>query len=245
MKQLFFALLIAFALLCNQKLVAQWANDSLRSVQLTGTVIDAETKMPINNLMLINLRTRQGIFSGATGGFSFKMLHSDTLLISAPGYTNQKICLVTEDYQPVIKKQIALTILKVQLKEVTVFAPRDLEEIQKDIEKLGYQKKDYVIDGADAMQSPITFLYQQFSKRERAKREIAERRNDDRRRELLRELLAKYVANQIIDLDNDKFDNFIDFCNVNDQFLKSASQYEFIMFVKKKFEFYEMIKRYR
>lgn len=224
-------------------LLAQAAGDSVRMVQLSGTVIDAETNMPINNLMLINLRTRQGIFSGATGGFSFNMQHSDTLLISAPGYNNRKICLINETYQPVMKKQIALTMLKVQLKEVTVFAPRDLEAIQQDIEKLGYQKKDYVIDGADALQSPITFLYQQFSKRERSKREIAEKRNDDKRRALLQELLAKYVANQIIDLDNEKFDEFIDFCNVNDQFLKSASQYEFIMFVKKKFEFYQMIRR--
>ena len=104
------------------------------------------------------------------------------------------------------------------------------------------EKEDYVLSGVDAFSSPITFLYQQFSRRERAKRHVAEMRNEDRKRELLKELLAKYVANEVIDLSDQDFDDFIDYCNVSDEFLKYSTQYEFIMYIKRKYEFYSVLR---
>ena len=90
----------------------------------------------------------------------------------------------------------------------------------------------------DALQSPITFLYQEFSKRERSKRKLAELLNEDRKRELLKELLHKYVEYDIINLSDDSFDDFIDFCAVPDPVIKGLSQYEFLLYIKKKYELY-------
>lgn len=98
-----------------------------------------------------------------------------------------------------------------------------------------------MLSGADAMSSPITALYEAFSRRERGKRMVAEMRNNDRRRALLKELFRKYVDNDIIQLGDEEFDSFIDFCHVSDEFLKNSSQYEFIMYIKKRFEVYRMI----
>ncbi len=138
--------------------------------------------------------------------------------------------------------RIPLKKLQVQLKPVDVFTNRDLEEIQEDIEKLGYDKSDYMLDGVSAFESPITALYQSFSRRERNKREVAEMRNNDNRRALLKELFRKYVDSDIIQLDNTEFDEFIDFCGVSDEFLKSSTQYDFIMYIKKRFEVFRMMK---
>lgn len=126
---------------------------------------------------------------------------------------------------------------------MTIISHREIEQIQQDIEKLGYKKEDYMLTGVDAFQSPLTFLYQAFSKRERVKREIAEKRNDDAKRKLLKELFQKYIDNQIMDLNEEEFDSFIDFINVNDEFLKNSSQYDFIMYVKRKFEMYRSMKK--
>ena len=92
------------------------------------------------------------------------------------------------------------------------------------------------------MESPITALYQAFSRRERNKRLVAEMRNNDRRRELLKELFRKYVDNDIITLDNADFDDFVDFSNVSENFMKTSTQYEFIMYIKKRFEVYQMVR---
>jgi hypothetical protein len=131
--------------------------------------------------------------------------------------------------------------LNVQLREVEILSPRTLAQIQKDIDKLGYRESDYRISQVDALQSPITFLYQEFSRRERSKRLVAQLENEDRKRELLKELLQKYVEYDIINLSDESFDDFIDFCAVPDEVIKGLTQYEFLLYVKKKYELYSSL----
>ncbi len=57
----------------------------------------------------------------------------------------------------------------------------------------------------------------------------------------MKELFRKYVDNEIIQLDNNQFDKFIDFCGISDDFLKNSSQYDFIMYIKKRFEVFTML----
>jgi hypothetical protein len=126
---------------------------------------------------------------------------------------------------------------------LNIFAPRDLEDIQKDIQSLGYNEEDYMLSGINAVVSPITFLYQQLSKKEASKRIVAELENDDRRRDLLKELFTIYVDYKIIELSTEDFDDFISYLNVSDEFMKSSSQYEFLIFVKDRFQDYQIARR--
>ena len=93
----------------------------------------------------------------------------------------------------------------------------------------------------NALQSPITFLYQEFSKRERSKRLVAQLENDDRKRDLVQEMLKKYVDYEIINLNPEAFDDFIDFCDVPEEVIKGLTQYEFLLYVKKKYELYSSL----
>ena len=211
-------------------------------IRVKGTVYDPSNKGAIPNLMIVNKRTQQGFFGYNSGDFDMELFHSDTLIIAATGFTTRQITFHDSVYAPVYIVRIPLKRLEVQLKPVEIFTNRELEEIQKDIEKLGYDKDDYMLQGADAISSPITALYQAFSRREKNKREVAEMRNNDMRRSLLKELFRKYVDADIIQLDNSEFDEFIDFCGVSDEFMKTSTQYEFIMYIKKRFEVYSMIR---
>lgn len=232
--------IILFLLIMQVQLLAQI--DEAPHIRITGVVYDIENNALLSNLMIINKSTQQGYFAGATGNFNATVSKNDTLIIAASGYQNKKICfrdsILKEDYFI----RVYMERLTVQLKEVKIIASRDLDAIQRDIDKLGYKKSDYMTSGVDAISSPITFLYEQFSKRERSRRHIAELRNEDRKRDLLKELLTKYVANDVINLSDDEFDNFIDYCNVSDEFMKNSTQYEFIMYIKRKYEFYRLMK---
>jgi hypothetical protein len=64
--------------------------------------------------------------------------------------------------------------------------------------------------------------------------------NEDKKRELLKELFRIYIDYDIIQLDNKEFDAFIDYINISDEFLKSISQYDFILFVKERFQDYRI-----
>jgi hypothetical protein len=236
--------LLIIALLYSDFLSAQVSSDNPR-IKITGLVTDDENPArQLEDLMIVNLRTQQGSFGNAGGRFNSSVQKDDTLLIASTGYEFKKICFRDSVFKNEYSISIKLKKLSVQLREIQVFSSRDLEAIEKDIQKLGYNKKDYELSGINAIESPITFLYQEFSRRERLKRHNAELVNDEKRRQLLKELLARFVADDIIELSNDDFDHFIDFCNVSEDFMKTSTQYEFMIYIKQKYRFFSNMNDY-
>jgi hypothetical protein len=239
MTRILVSLLYGFLLICCSASFSYGQQD----IELTGTVVDDLSNAPIQNLMVVSKRTQQGTFSGFDGKFKLQTGVGDSLLIASTGYTTIKIAVADSVSRGIYHFRIRLKRLQVVLKEVEIFTKRDLEAIERDIQTLGYDEGDYLMDGVDAISSPITALYVAFSRRERSKRMVAELRNEDKRRALLKELFRKYVDYEIIDLSNDEFDRFIDFCRISDEFLKNSTQYDFIMYIKSRFEIYRMLEQ--
>ena len=98
-----------------------------------------------------------------------------------------------------------------------------------------------MVTGANMLESPITALYQAFSKKERIKRWIADQEFKDDKRKVVKELLRLYVSYDIINLDENQFDRFIEFLNLNDDFLKTSTEMELILFIKDKHEHFKKL----
>lgn len=239
MELVFRKILLLFITLFSIAAMAQQSGQ----VRIESKVIDTLSPHTTFNLMVVNKRTQHGFFADASGEFSLYANKTDTIMVGAIGYKTFLFSLKDSVPKEVYKFTIYPEKLKVELKPIEFFSPRELSEIHKDIEKLGFEKSEHMLQGIDAAQSPITFLYQAFSKREQHKRQVAEWENEDRKRELLKELLTKYVDGGIIRLNDVEFDSFIDFTSVPEEFMKRSTQYEFIMFIKKKYELYVMIKK--
>lgn len=231
-----------FVLLIN---VGWSQQDSLaQQVRINCSVKD-ENGQRLSNLIIINKRTRTGSFGNANGTFSIQCLKTDTLSITSLGYHSRDITVRDSVLKSEYDLQIYLDIRVYRTGTVEIFAPRDLEKIQADINKLGFNEKDYMMSGVDPLNNPVTFLYMQFNKKERSRRLAAELTNEDKKRDLLKELFHHYVDYQIIDLTNEEFEEFIDFLNVSDEFLKNSSQYDFLIYVKERFKDYKVYKRQR
>ena len=203
-----------------------------------GTVTGGDGEKVFYDLMIVNRRTRTGTFASTDGTFIARVQRNDTLLIGAGGYVTRTLALGEFPDDELDKLKITLRPWNIDLQPVAILPERTLKQIQADISKLGYNDKDYRATGVDAFTSPITFLYQEFSKRERSKRAVAQLENEDMKRELLRELLQQYVDYGIINLSDDSFDDFIDFCAVPEDVIKGLSQYDFLIYVKKKYQLY-------
>jgi len=212
------------------------------SINISGHVFNSESPNErLLDLMIVNMRTSQGFFGKADGSFSIAIRRTDTIVIASTGFEFRKFCWKDSLGRTEFFLNAAMTKLSVKLNEVTIFSPRDLESIYHDVQKLGYNKHDFELSGVDALQSPITFLYQEFSQLERLKRHNAERINEEKRRDLLKELLANYVEHEMINLDNNEFDDFIDFANVPENFMKRSTQYDFCLYVKRKYQLYRVV----
>lgn len=212
-------------------------------ITISGRAYNSRTpSIRLDDLMIINLRSTQGFFGKADGSFYITAFPTDTVMVASTGYEFRKFCFADSLPKSNYWLDVPLTRLNVNLKEVSIFSSRELNAIYKDIEKLGYNKKDFQLSGINVLESPITFLYQEFSQLEQLKRHNAERINNEKRRDLLKELLANYVSYDIIQLDNDEFDSFIDYCQVPEYYMKTASQYDFCLYIKQKFVVYQSMK---
>lgn len=219
-------------------LLAATTTCAQEQVTVHGQVEGGDGEKVFYDLMIVNRRLRTGAFGEVDGRFTVRALRNDTLLIGAGGYVTRTVPLSEFPDAELANLRVVLRPWEIELKPVAVLPERTLKEIQEDINKLGYNENDYRTHGVNAFESPITFLYQEFSRRERSKRLVAELRNEDAKRDLLRELLHKYVEYDIINLGDESFDDFIDFCAVPDEVIKGLTQYDFLIYVKKKYELY-------
>jgi len=208
-------------------------------VTIKGQVFGINNTTDLLTLFVVSQENKTGNFGNPNGTFSITVNRTDTVLIGSIGYFTAKICVTDSAVKDVYFVDVHLNQLSYYLKEVTVYAPREMRRIYKDIEELGYNPKDDRLSGlVDPLSSPITALYEQYSRHARQERLAKKLINDAKRRDLLKELLAKYVDYKIIDLSDDQFDEFIEYLKVTDAFLKNSSQYDFIIFVKMKYQYF-------
>jgi len=226
-----FLLLVPFGFLSAQ---------SCDEVLFTGKVQDTLRPKTFYNLMVINRTTGRGAFGQPDGTFSVYANSGDSISLSITGYPAVHTRIVADSNCQ--SRQTFFIEGDPQVFDPVVVRPlKSLQEIKEERQALAL-RETRTVTGVEMLQSPITALYQAFSKKERTKRWIAEQEFKDNQRDVLRELIRTYVAYEVIELDDDEFEEFIYFLNMDEQFLKTASEMELITFIQDKFEHYQLIK---
>ncbi len=215
-------------------------------IKVHGQLVDVQGATQFNKLMVINRRTQNGVFGNFSGQFSISLKRSDTLSIHALGFSPSRLCFRdSSSTQKEFDIKITVYRLHVNLDEIVFVAPRDLDQIQKDIDKLGYKRTyNQTPEVADVLQSPITALYERFSHFEKQKAEAKRLTNESNRKKVLKELFKIYVNAELLDLEDWEFDDFVNYCNFDDTFVKAATQYDLVMAVKRKYDRYKEVRKY-
>ena len=206
-----------------------------------GNVTDTLKTQSFYNLMVINRTTGRGTFGQPDGQFSVYVNDGDKISMSVRGYY---IIDYTVRYNNAcrVEKHFILEPKIQEIEEVIIHPLKTLNEIKEERASLAL-RETRIVTGVNALQSPITALYQAFSKKERNKRWIAEQEYKDNQRKIVKELLRLYISYKIIDLNETEFDEFIAFLNLNEHFLKTATEMELIVFIKDKYEHFLSINR--
>ena len=209
-------------------------------VLLTGQVIDSMGIQSFYNLMIVNRNTGQGVFGQPNGYFSAYTKNNDSISISVKGYMIYGF-RVKADSNCQSKQKIYLVQKPQELTEMIIKPLKTLSEIREEREALA-MRETRLVTGVELLQSPITALYQAFSKKEQNKRWIAEQEYKDNKRKVVQELLRLYVASDIIELNEDEFDDFISFLNLSENFLKTSTEMELYLFIKDKYDHFKRLK---
>lgn len=200
---------------------------------VVGTVIDQTTKSAVNKVTVVNQRTRQRGRTNESGRFFMTVQPGDSLIITSQLFNRTGIKYDGSVNPVIIAKALPpMPYRVVELDEVTVTGKR-YEEVKREIRQIldepvaskkvtGEQTFDRLADGAG-----VTLLYEMFGKRPKSDRKAYYIMQQDRRHALALERF-RLLTEQSTDLKADDIDRFFDFCDLDDEFLLKAEDYDLI-----------------
>ncbi|NDB34018.1 MAG: hypothetical protein EB023_01435 [Flavobacteriia bacterium] len=213
------------------------SNAQCEQVYFKGKVEDSLRPQSFYNLLVVNRNSGKAAFGLPDGRFSGYALPFDTIALSVKQYPIYEF-IAQPDSNCQCQILAYIDRLPQEVAEVVVKPLKTLEQIREERANLA-MRETRLVTGVNLLESPITALYQAFSKKEQNKRWIAEQVFKDNQRKVVQELLRLYVAYDIIDLKEEDFDAFLLFLNLDPDFLKTASEMELITYIKDKYEHFK------
>ncbi|UFH55989.1 hypothetical protein [Spirosoma sp. KNUC1025] len=198
-----------------------------------GTVVDQTTKQGVDNVTVVNQRTRQRARTNASGRFFITSQPGDSLILTSQLYNRVGIRYDGLENPTIVARALPpMPYRVVDLAEVTVTGKR-YEEVKREIQQIldepvaskkvtGEQTLDRLADGAG-----VTLLYEMFGKRPKSDRKAYYIMQQDRRHALAVERF-RLLVEQSTNLKADEIDRFFDFCDLDDDFLLKAEDYDLI-----------------
>ena len=182
-----------------------------QTIRVSGSVSAAATRQPVPGATVQVQRTRRGVPASDQGAFSIETLSTDTLLFRAVGFKSQRLPLGGSGLSALIV-QIRLVRDSIQLGEVRVSGDRPdraainraLRNLRRPVPPAISQVKRppkpkplFAVDSSapkapvPTLMSPVSLLYEQFSRAGRERRKMEEILAADRA-EKARQAQAKY-----------------------------------------------------
>jgi hypothetical protein len=236
-------------------------NDTIVSI-IEGTVVNSATRLPMNNVHVINTTRVKGTVTDGNGFFEIHARANDTLLFSYLGFETIKL-KVTHDWVKNKSSKVALTEKAYALEEI-VLAQYDLTGYMEVDTKLIPVKEDnyrYSISGLNAgyeagnkspgavtkvLQSifnPADFLYNAFGKRPKQMKKLKEMKKDDTVRELLATKFDRETLAALLEIDKDDIPLILQNCNYSEYFIKTANDLQIMDAISSCYEEYKILKK--
>lgn len=227
--------IISFSFACAYLGFGQNCSDIL----IIGQVEDTLQPQGFYNLMVINKTNQRGVFGNPSGSFSVYASPGDELAFSVKGYPTKSV-IVRPDQNCQMIFDVFISKNPQEFEEVVVYPIKSLQDIKEERERLS-MRETRTITGINVIESPITALYERFSKKAQSKQLVAQMEFKDQQEKVLKELIRTYVSYDVVYLNEIHFESFIFFLNMDEYFLKTASDYELITYIKDKLEHFKTI----
>ena len=225
MYKLVFAIL--FVLVSTLTVTAQ-------EITIKGTVFENDSVTTIPFAYVVNKNTKLGIATDQNGDFTIKAKITDTLLISFLGKLPVKISLSSyKNKGSLIQLKIYLISKPQELKEVTILSIDFSKEQRKQYEKFIYKPK-----ANNPVSSPITFLYDRFSKEAQSREKLRQFYEQDLIEEAARKRLTDEIIIRLTGNPAMNFDKMQSICHLSNSYIATALEYDLYLQVRKCYKSY-------
>ncbi|MEZ4903206.1 MAG: hypothetical protein R2822_16335 [Spirosomataceae bacterium] len=208
-----------------------------------GKVRDSTNKQGVNLATITNLKTKDMTRTNKEGIFFLDVSVGDSVEIFSLTHTKTGFRWHGETEEMIFDvKKLEKAI---ELPEVKIKTKRE-QELQKEIAKIIAEPeatKNLSLGEAISMaQSPITLLYELFSKSAKEDRKVAMLMQEKRRRDLANYRFGM-IAGQATELSGESLERFRYFCDFSEEFLLLSTDYELTYEVLQCWKTYKRMRR--
>lgn len=215
---------------------------SAQEIEINGQIIDKETQEAVPYVHIINTTTNQGTVSNTEGRFWVTIDKSDTLNFSAIGFETYAFTLKENITTDKLIITIELNTSTMELAPVDVFAFRDEHALKRALIEMDMplqKEKKLIIPGVKeaqkfnpsgtgglSMGGPLTAIAKVFSKEEKERKMLKQYQQKYDYQKVLTSKYNETVVMEITSLPEDKVEDFMEFCVLEDSFIYRATEYE-------------------
>jgi len=230
-------------------------------IVVSGWVMDVENDSALLFANVYNPRIMRGTISDKNGYFRYYALPGDTLWFSSMGYyplhfevsgepgskIRDTFYLKSRVYQIQNVEILALTRyekLRYDVKNMKI--PRDIENARNNFPVINHNVNAFYErnnPNFGLVFSPISALYDAFSKEGRERRKLAELQRQDAIREQIEPHFNTDMVMRITRLNDTLAEEFIKYCNFSEEFLLNAPDYYIIEIILEQYEEFCVLKR--
>lgn len=234
-------------------------------VIIAGYVFEESTGLALPYVNVYVKKTRSGTITDTTGYFLITASMGDTIVFSSLGF-DKKYVFVNEDAADNTKPLIVFLDVKIyELQSVEIIALKRYKQLEYEITTMKLPENDYTyairnfplrpsdIDfytrsstptsGLGIVFSPITALYDMFSKEGKEKQKLIELQQKDYLNSIIDKKISTALVMQITGLTQEECNIFLNWCNFSPEFLLKLTEYDMISVIVYKYKQYQSQKR--
>ena len=211
-------------------------------VRVTGTLMDKDSDIVKNDVLINVVGSSEEFFSDATGKFVLYINKRDSVKLFVQGYKIFKLYLgdsiLHKEYFIKAKLERLTTTIG---RAVLIRSAKSIKQIEVDISHLG--EIPHELETPDiGMTSLISLLYDQFSKQGRNREKLKEQIFENNRRLVMNELYRFYNSYNIIKLPEKNFEDFTNFHQLPVEFFQNNTYYDISVTIKAYYKKYAALK---
>lgn len=206
-------------------------------VRVAARLVDMGNGKPVPFASIRFLGTKKGVVADSNGFFTCVMVQSDTLKISSLGFYD---LLFTKDpaKQTSYFVEIPMRSKIFELNAVEILANRSKDLNNPFLRweyKARFQPKLWLFytPGSEppeeiSIMSPISYLYDRYSRRGKAARKLRDMVAERARKKLISKRYNSRKVQEWTGLETDELEEFMRYCPMPESFLEEATEYEII-----------------
>ena len=245
-----------------QKFNSLFLKQSTDQIQIFSAVVENEsTGFPMESVHVLNLSQVVGTVTDRSGRFEIKVFPNDTLYFSYLGFKPLKIA-VTNDLIKFGNAKFQLTELALALEEI-ILRPYQLTGILdidaknipintakrysvSGLPNIGYEagnrNPNSITKTFKAILSPVDFLHNLFSQKEKQLRKLKKMREDEEIKNLLSSKFNREILTQLLYISKVEIYEILRGCSFSDTFIKDSNDLQILEAISECYDEYRVLK---